>query len=418
MQMKEFKKINKCRLCNSTNLNQIISFGKVPLGNNLQRSKKLSLEANRYPLGLSNCCKCEHYQLTHEVSSKLLYATNYTYLTGISSSFIDHFKEYVDWVEKKCKLKRNAKILDIGSNDGTCLKAFKKKKFSTIGIDPAKLPSQLANKNKIKTYNYFFNSKSSEIIFNKEGKFDFITSHNVFAHIDNLQLVFKNIFFLLKEDGYLCFEIGYFIKVMQNNLFDTIYHEHLDYHHAAPLIKLLKSIGFSIIEIKENKIQGGSLRILCKKEIKPKQYRNVNFFLKKEDSILRLLRKKIRSWDDEITSNLKKMNAFINSKLKKGFTVAAYGAPTKATLLLKLSKLDGNKYINYVVEDNHLKIGRYLPGTSIKIVNFSKLKKNKPDIIVILAWNFLSDIIIKLVKNKIDNVQLIVPMPKFKKINL
>ena len=205
---------------------------------------------------------------------------------------------------------------------------------------------------------------------------------------------------------------------MQNNLFDTIYHEHLDYHHAAPLIKLLKSIGFSIIEIKENRIQGGSLRILCKKETKPKQYRNVNFFLKKEDFILRLLRKKIRSWDDEITSNLKKMNAFINSKLKKGFTVAAYGAPTKATLLLKLSKLDSNKYINYVVEDNHLKIGRYLPGTSIKVVNFSKLKKNKPDIIVILAWNFLSDITNKLVKNNISNVQLVVPLPKFKKINL
>jgi hypothetical protein len=126
--MDKSRYIRKCRLCESDKLKKIIDFGKIPLGNNLLLTKKSSLKSSTYPLELLRCEKCSHFQLSFEVTPSELYATNYTYLSGIAPSFVKHFREYTNWIIKKCKLKKNDIVLDIGSNDGTCLKPFKKKK--------------------------------------------------------------------------------------------------------------------------------------------------------------------------------------------------------------------------------------------------------------------------------------------------
>jgi SAM-dependent methyltransferase len=212
-----------------------------------------------------NCIHCNHFQLSVSVNPKILYAKNYTYLTGITKTFKDHFDNYSKSIIQKCKLKKNALVLDVGSNDGTCLSFFKRKKMRVVGIDPAKKPSVIANKNGIETFNKFFNKEAASQIEKKFGKFDFITSHNVLAHTENIQEIFLSIYDLLKKDAYFCFEIGYFKEVVKNNLFDTIYHEHLDYHHAKPLVNKIQQIGFSVIDLSVNKIQGGTLRLLLKK---------------------------------------------------------------------------------------------------------------------------------------------------------
>ncbi len=414
--MKHYKTIKKCRLCESKKLSQTLSFGKVPLGNNLLYNQSSSLRAKKYPLGLQNCNRCNHYQLSHEVNPKLLYATNYSYLTGVGKSFIKHFKDYVPWIENKCKLSKGDKILDVGSNDGTCLKFFKKNNYKVVGIDPAKMPATKANKSKIKTYNIFFNDRGSEILLKKEGKFDFITSHNVFAHISDLRSVFKNIFKLLSDGGHLCFEVGYFLKVVQNNLFDTIYHEHLDYHHAAPLVKLLRSQGFSIISLTENEVQGGSLRVLCRKDNLKKISYSANLFLEKESKFFKKNKIEIKKWKNTIENSMKKFEEIIKKYYMKKYVISAYGAPTKATLLLKLANLSSHKYLNCIVEDNKLKIGRHIPGTKIKIVDFKYFKENKPNILIVLAWNFIDDIKAQLIKKKVKGILIVVPLPKIRKI--
>ena len=415
--MTKYKKVTKCRLCNFRSFDKIINFGKVPLGNNLQYKKKLSKSADQFPLSLIKCKKCSHYQLSAMVNPSLLYATNYSYLTGVAPSFHLHFADYSNWIEKICNLDNNSKILDIGSNDGTCLLKFKKGHRMLLGVDPAKLPAKIANSKKINTINDFFSFQVKNKIKKNYGEFDLITSHNVLAHIEDIEDAFLNIYDLVRINGYFCFEVGYFIEVIKNNYFDTIYHEHLDYHHAKPLVLFLQKIGFSILSIHKNKIQGGSIRILCKKENKIKVAKQVKDFLSNENQFMNFHSREIFSWERQIKKNLISLKKYLAELHSEGKTIAGYGAPTKATLLIKMLKLD-TKVIKYIFEDNDLKVDRYLPSSGIKIVSSSVLKKKCPDVMIIFAWNFVSDIIEKLKQKKIENIELLIPLPTFKKINL
>lgn len=414
--MKKIRKINNCRLCGSIDLKNILDFGSVPLGNDLAFNLKSSYSCEIYKLQLNKCNNCGHYQLGHEVHSKKLFATNYTYLTGIAPSFIQHFTKYADWIIKQCNLKNNDIVLDVGSNDGTCLKAFKKKNLNVIGIDPASLPAKIANNNKIFTYNKFFNSNSAKKIKNDFGEVDFITSHNVLAHVHNIKDVFENIFFLLKENGFFCFEVGYFVKVVENNLFDTIYHEHLDYHHAIPVVRFLNKLGFQVVNLSTNDIQGGTLRVLCRKRI-AKNKCQVKKFLLHEKKMLIYKKNYMAKWPITINQKMMDLKDFVNLKIKKESNVFGYGAPTKAVLMLKLSKLSKSK-IKFTIEDNKLKQNRLIPRSNIKIVDFKVLKEQQPDYIIIFAWNFVDDIIKKLKSNNLKNLKVVVPLPKLNIIDL
>ena len=261
--------INACRLCGGGDLKKIISFGDVPLGNDLRETADDAQVAAEYPLELFRCSACGHFQLGFAVNPKLLYATNYTYLSGISPSFVRHFDGYAEWVMERAALTPGALVVDVGSNDGTALAAFRKRGFSVCGVDPAQMPAEIANRNGIPTLNTFFGDAAVSDIIARHGHADYVTSHNVLAHVDDLEGTFRAIHRLLKQGGHFGFEIGYFRDVFNNGYFDTIYHEHLDYHHAAPLVSHLNRIGFDILDLSTNSIQGGSLRLLARKSDKP-----------------------------------------------------------------------------------------------------------------------------------------------------
>ena len=404
-----FKKITQCRLCNSKKIKQVYNFGLIPIGNNLQKSRLQSLLCQRYPLSLMLCSTCGHFQLSISVNPKILYAKNYTYLTGVTKTFNKHFSDYSKWIIKKCKIKKNSLILDVGSNDGTCLNHFKKNKMRVIGVDPAKKPCEIANSNGINTINSFFNKKTASKIKKKYGQLDFITSHNVLAHTENIQEIFLSIFDLLKEDAYFCFEIGYFKEVVKHNLFDTIYHEHLDYHHAKPLVKLLQNIGFSIIDLSTNKIQGGTLRLLLQKRKLNTKIKKVEKFLKKEKKFFKKIN--IKNKFLNFRKTLFKLNSEVTKEIKKNKTIYAYGSPTKASLLLINSKLNKNMIKNSF-EDNSLKCNKYIPGTDIKIINTKKIKIDSGSIVIILAWNFSKEIEMRLKNLNIRDIKLFIPLPK------
>ena len=408
-ELNSYKNITQCRLCDSKKIKQIYNFGLIPLGNNLQKFRLQSVNCKKYPLSLMQCSKCNHFQLSISVNPKILYAKNYTYLTGVTKTFKKHFSDYSNWIIKKCKIKKGSLILDIGSNDGTCLNYFKKNKMKVIGIDPAKKPCKIANTNGINTINNFFNKETSSRIKKKYGQFDFITSHNVLAHTENIQEIFLSIFDLLKEDAYFCFEIGYFKEVVKHNLFDTIYHEHLDYHHAKPLVKLLESIGFSIIDLSTNKIQGGTLRLLLQKRKLKTKIKKVDKFIKQEEKFFKKIN--IKNKFQNFKETLLKLNLLIRKEIGKNKSIYAYGSPTKASLLLINSKLNINMIKNSF-EDNPLKCNKYIPGTDIKIMNTKKIKIDLGSVIIILAWNFSKEIEMRLKSQNIRNAKLFIPLPK------
>jgi len=410
------REIVKCRLCNHDAFTKILNFGYISLGNDLQNNFKNSLKTKKYLLCLIRCKKCSHFQLNYSVRPKILYAKNYTYLSSTGLSFVEYLKNNSKILIKKLNLKKKSLVLDIGSNDGTALSFYKNSGMEVCGVDPASIPAKIANKKKIFTYNNFFSKKIVRKIFIKFGKADLIISHNTLAHVENIHEIFKNIYLSLKEGGYFSFEIGYFKNVIENDYFDTIYHEHLDYHHANPLASFLQKIGFNIIDIQTNKIQGGSLKILCKKDNKKKIYKKVKNFLIKEKKTILYKNSYLKIWKIKIDKKMKKLELLIKKKYKEKKTICGYGAPTKCVLLLNQSKLNSREILN-IVEDNSLKVSKFLPDSGIKISSIQTLNITKPDYLVIFAWNFAKDIIKKLKKRKI-RTKVIIPLPKLKIIKL
>jgi SAM-dependent methyltransferase len=409
--MSNIRKITSCRLCGGDRLKEILDFGEVPLGNNLQESAEAARAAARYRLDLRRCLVCGHFQLGHAVAPTELYATNYTYLSGIGRSFIEHFSAYADWAISNCRLAKGATVVDVGSNDGTCLKAFQERGCKVHGVDPAYLPASIANRNGIPTINAFFDEGVVDQLKGEYGAVDLVTSHNVLAHVDELAATFANIRDLLKPGGFFCFEVGYFREVLQNNLFDTIYHEHLDYHHAAPLVRHLTALGFAVENIGVNSVQGGSIRVLCRNTLKGSVSPSVDEFLAAERDSIVNDEPWLTGWQGEIERRMAAFAALLREKASGKQLVAGFGAPTKATLLMKIAGI-GEDEIGYVVEDNELKVGRFLPGTGIPIREAAHLFSATPDVLVIFAWNFSKDIASKIRGRFSRPVEMIVPLPE------
>jgi len=410
--------VKECRLCKSRSLSPILDFGSIPLGNNLLDNLQDALCADKYPLGVIRCNDCHHFQLSFSVDPKILYATNYTYLSAIGESFSIHQDEYCRWLDSKIGNLEDKLIFEIGSNDGSLLKKFKKNGARVCGVDPAGLAADAAKREGIATYNEFYSQETNNRILSEFGNPDLVVSQNVLAHVDDLVSVFKNIFQVLRFGGYFSFEIGYFKSVLENNLFDTIYHEHLDYHHAAPLKQILNQIGFSLLHFSTYPVQGGSLRILAKKTQTIENADSVNSFLDEEKKSILYDDEFLQSWHRKISTNMSEVATILRKNHQENKLVVGYGSPTKAVLLLKMLNI-GKDEIKYTIEDNQLKVGKFLSSSGIQIKSFDSLiLDNEVEVIFIFAWNFADDIIKKIRNIGLKNVKIIVPLPKLKVISL
>lgn len=406
-----YRPITACRLCCADSLSLYIDFGAVPLGNNLLESAEAAQAAEAYPLALMRCDACHHFQLGHAVAPELMYATNYTYLSGISASFVKHFEGYADWVIAETGL-TDGLIVDVGSNDGTALQPFKARGFDVCGVDPASLAAGIANENGIETINAFFDAAAVDTIIAKHGPADFVTSHNVLAHVDDLAGTFREIYRLLGDGGWFAFEIGYFREVLRTGCFDTTYHEHLDYHHAGPLTRHLTAIGFDMVDLSVNSVQGGSLRLLLRKTGNGFVSPVAQAFLEEERASVLYDNVYLASWQTMIDDRMAAFHDAIVTRRTDGRRIFAYGAPTKATLLLKIAGLT-SAHIECVVEDNPHKVGRFLPGSAIPIRPTAELDNSPPDTVAVLAWNFADDIVAKLA-TRTPGVEALTPLPMFK----
>ena len=408
-------KINKkklCRLCCSKDLTKVFSLCVSPLANNLVSKKSDSLKLKKYPLNLMFCKKCKHVQLEHVVDSKELY-NNYLYMTGISQQFKKHFKNYVDEILKLFNKDSKLHVLEIGSNDCTLLDYFKDKKCVTVGVEPAQNLWRVT-KNNHDIIHSFYNKETNIKLIDKYKYFDVINANNVFAHIDDLQTVFLLLKDLMHDKSLIIFEVSYLLDVINKKLFDTIYHEHLDYHSVTPLISFFKKIDLKIINIDKISSHGGSIRV----------------FVAKDTSARLIKRKKIEELIQQEKRIVKK-SAFIKFynklekekiKLKEFFqkiqneTVYGYGASAKVVTLMNYFNLDHNN-IKLIVDDSEIKQNKYIPGTQIRITSSRILNAKPPKYIIIFAWNIYKDILFKL-KNYKNINYIIIPLPKFKIIKI
>jgi len=374
-----------CRSCGNTNLKRVVSLGYQPLANNLLNKKDEKTEL--YPLEVNYCNNCHNCQLSVAVDPKKMFS-NYLYTSSTSKTFRDHFvnasKKYI----KELKLKSNKSyIIDVGSNDGVALKPFKDQKFKNIlGIEPAKNLANLANKNKIKTFNGFLTKKNLKKI---KKNADLILASNVFAHSDNLKEMAECMLNLLSSKGTIIIEVQYLMNTMKDLTFDNIYHEHYNYWSLTSLINFFKQFNAKIYKAEKINTHGGSIRIYIKKGKKTKIDKSVNQLIKEENNYgikdFRTYQKfgeKVYNIRNNVIKNLNKLK-------KQGKKIIGYGSPAKATTALNF--FGTTDQIDFIVEDNKLKHNKFIPGVKIPIYSKNKVK-DKNNITLVLAWNFFEEI--------------------------
>lgn len=401
-----------CRLCGSTELTQVLNLCPTPPANAFVSENSLGQSQPVFPLKLFFCESCSHVQLLDIVNPELLFE-NYVYVSGTSPVFVRHFHDYAETVINSYAPNSVGQlVIDIGSNDGTLLKEFKKYGMKVLGVDPAQEISAKACEEGIETLNTFFTKKLANQIRANYGAASVVTANNVFAHSDELIDITNGIHDLLASDGVFIFEVSYLADVFQRTLFDTIYHEHLAYHSVKPLQRFFKEHGLEMIAAKRVETHGGSLRGVAQLADGPHEIDSSIETLISEEAELGLHQANtLQSFGDRIEEIKEELGCLLKSLKEEGKTIGGFGAPAKATTLMYHFDI-GPGIIDFIVDDSQLKQGLYSPGMHIPIKKSSTIYKEKPDVMLILAWNFSKSIMNDHKEYLRRGGMFVVPLPK------
>lgn len=401
-----------CRLCNHKELEDVIELSPTPPGNNFLSEEQLNTAESFYPLIVRFCKNCSHVQLADVVNPIILYQDDYKYVSGTAPVFVEHFRQYAKDVLAEYSIPAGTLVADIGSNDGTCLRFFKEAGYNVLGIDPAIEIATKATAQGIPTIATFFSESLGQKLLKEYGPASLITSHNACAHIDDLSGIMRGVQHWLADDGLFIFEVGYLLDVYRNTWFDTMYHEHLDYHSVKPLIPFFESLKMELLSVKRISPQGGSIRVCIQKKGGPRRAdSSVNELVRLEEEIGLDKAETFRTFNMKINAVKQELSEMLRLLKMQGKSIVGYGAPTKSTTLLTYFGL-GNDVIDYIVDDNPLKQGKYTPGFHIPIMVVEELYKRMPDYLVVLSWNFAEPIMAKHKEYKNRGGKFILPMPK------
>ena len=398
-----------CRLCNSARLEQVVTLTPTPPGNRVLTEHETRGENPVFPLTVSFCSDCHHVQLGHVVAPEILYRNHYSYVSGTSPVFVAHFRDYAAFAVERFALAPGALVVDIGSNDGTGLQFFKERGMTVLGVDPASEIAAAATARGIETVDDFFGPALAERLRRERGAAKLVSSHNACAHIDDLGGVIDGVRTLLADDGVFVMEVGYFVDVFGKGWFDTIYHEHLDYHTVEPLLGFFERHGMEVFAVQRIAPQGGSIRVMAQRAGGRRAVDGSVAELVKLEHELGLDRADtVRTFQSKLDRIKGELRELLGGLRAQGKTIAGYGAPTKSTTLMMHFDL-GKDVIDFIVDDNPLKQGFYTPGTFVPIGPSSLLYERKPDYVLILAWNFAEPI---MKQHPSFAGRFIVPMPE------
>jgi SAM-dependent methyltransferase len=409
--MQHVKHKTDCRLCGSTRLDHVLPIRPSAIGDAFVTADRLSEEQELYPLDCYLCLDCGHLQNLDVVDPDILFR-DYTYRTSVSLGLVEHFKRYAQSVVSLLEIPKGSLVVEMGSNDGSLLKAFKNEGMRVQGVDPARDIAAAATADGVPTTPDFFTSALAGRIRSEQGEAKLFCANNVFAHIDNMSDVVKGIRTLLADDGAFVFEVSYIVDMIDNMVFDTIYHEHVSHHALIPLEAFLNKHDMTLFQVARTGTKGGSIRAFAQPKSTGKRPRAAELSqLIAEEERRGITKPQIyRDWFEAIENRKRKVLAVLDKAIAEGKTVAAYGASTTTTTLLYHFELESR--VKFIVDDNTLKHGRFSPGAHIPVLPSSELATSKPDIVVILAWIY-AEPILKRNQAYIDaGGQFLVPLPE------
>ena len=392
--VQKWKNRETCRLCNSYNLHIFFKLNPTPPANHFVKE---IVPQEKIPLDICICNDCKHVQLIQIVDPSYQYS-NYVYVSSTSSTMVNHLKENVlSFVEG---LNKDDFILEIGANDGVCIKHLLDNGYTNVlGVDPAQ------NINKRHTLPILCDFFGSTLAL--PNKYKLIYGFHCCAHIETIQDVFETAYRLLEHDGIFIIEVGYFYEVFQQNLFDTIYHEHIDYHTCTAMKAFAKQ--FCLFRVRENSIQGGSIQFFFSKQ--PRMIEESVYSCIEKETILHDFQT-LLSWKNKILLCGKDIYYLLNSFVSYGKKIVGYGASAKSTTFLYQYNITNQ--LDCIIDDNPYKQDLFSPGLHIPITTIQYLDTNKVDYIILLSWNFKDEIIKKLEKYRQNGLRIIIPFPEIK----
>ena len=401
-----------CRICCGNNLMRFLDLGFTPLADAFLTASQLGEPEIYYPLDVYLCDDCSLVQLGYVVPPEILFQRDYPYVSSTTQTGRDHFHSFAIDAFSRFDIQPDDLVVDIGSNVGVLLQGFKNRGVKNVlGIEPAANICQIARNNGIDTINEFFSEKVADKIAGTRKTAKIVTGTNVIAHIDNHHALARAVKKLLAPKGVFIFEAPYFVNLLANLEYDTIYHEHLSYLSVKPLKHLFDSFGMEIFDALEVSIHGGSLRYFVADKGDYPVADNVSRLLRLESEGKTYDTKTLSEFARMVQKNREELTWLLHSLKKAGKRIAGVSAPAKGMTLLNYCKI-GTETLDFITEKASLKIGKFTPGIHIPVLPDSELTKQKPDYALLLAWNFADEIMKNMEDYHRAGGKFIIPIPK------
>jgi predicted TPR repeat methyltransferase len=383
----------KCRHCNATLSLPLIDLGFAPPSNAYLSTQQLQQPEKKYPLRVLVCQTCWLAQTEDFAQAHELFDADYAYFSSFSSTWLEHAKRYANEMTARFHLGSSSHVVEIAANDGYLLQYFKAANIPCTGVEPTASTAAAARAKGIHIVQEFFGVALANTLVTQGKQADLTAANNVLAHVPDINDFVAGFAMLLKPNGVATFEFPHLMQLMALNQFDTIYHEHFSYLSLTAVQRIFATNGLTIFDVEEHPTHGGSLRVFAQRADTGKQpvSDHVAKIIREEDAIgiqtekyylaFQARAKKVK--DDFVT--------FLADAKRQGKTVAAYGAAAKGNTLMNFAEI-GSDLIQYVVDKNPAKQGKFMPGSHIPIVSPVALHSQRPDYLVILPWNIADEV--------------------------
>lgn len=410
--MPENKK--ECRFCHKTLSRSFADLGMSPMANSYVKAENVHSMEPFYPLHTYVCESCLLVQLEEFESPDQIFG-DYSYFSSYSKSWLKHAQEYTEYMIDRFDINESWHVGEIASNDGYLLQYFNEKGISVLGIEPAANVAQVAQQAGISTIVKFFGTQTARELIADGHKVDLLVGNNVLAHVPNLNDFVAGIKIFLNKNGILTMEFPHLLRLVEENQFDTIYHEHFSYFSFMTVEKIFKAHGLVLFDVEELPTHGGSLRIYgrhAENESKPITERTESLRNREIEAGLSDL-DIYDAFAERVRETKRKLLEFLIKVKREGKSIVAYGAAAKGNTLLNYCGIRSD-FLDYTVDLSPHKQGKYLPGTHIPIHAPTMISETKPDYVLILPWNLRIEIMEQMKYIREWGGQFIVPIPEVK----
>ena len=382
-----------------------MDLGLQPLANSFIRPEEVGKPEPRYPLELARCTACGHVQLSVTVPPEIMFR-NYLYVSGTSDTIPAHFAAYAKDVAERF-VPKGGLVVEIGSNDGTLLRAFDRGAVRVLGVEPARNIAAMANAAGIPTLDEFFGEAIAREIAAKHRRASAIIANNVVAHIDDLHGLMNGVTTLLEDRGVFVAEFPYLVDLLEKTAYDTIYHEHLSYFSVRSVDDLASRHGLHLIDVRRIGVHGGSIRVFISpdREASPE----VKNLLSAEDAGGLRAGRPLRPFVEAVQRQREDLKRILG-EIRSSRHLAGYGAPAKGNTLLNYCEID-RSVLDFIVDKSPLKHGLVTPGTHIPVEPVDRLRGSGIRDTLLLAWNFADEVIRQQSAYRAQGGRFIVPIP-------